>query len=133
MPRLRAQAVHFDSRNDVAILRVPGLDAPPLPFVTPATGTSVAILGFPESGPFTAIPGRVGRTAVVLARDSYGQGPVSRTITSVRGDVRHGNSGGPAVDAAGRVQATIFAARPESDIGYAVPASVVRAAFAEAR
>ena len=66
----------------------------------------------------------------MLARDSYGNGPLLRTITSLRGRVLHGNSGGPAVDAEGRVQATIFAARPGGDVGYGVPADVVRRALA---
>ena len=132
VPRLRARAVYVDHRNDIALLRVRGLDASPLPLVDARPGTSVAILGFPQSGPFTATAGRIGRTAVVLARDSYGRGPVTRTITSLRGVVRHGNSGGPAVDSRGRVQATIFAARPGGDVGYGVPASVVRRGLARA-
>jgi hypothetical protein len=52
---------------------------------------------------------------------------VTRTITSLRGLVRHGDSGAPAVDARGAVQATIFAARLGSSGGYGVPAEVVRA------
>jgi S1-C subfamily serine protease len=130
VPRLQAHAVYYDRRNDVAVLRVPGLEAAALPLVDPRVGTPVAILGFPESGPFAAIAGRVGRTSPVLARDSYGRGPFPRTITSLRGHVRHGNSGGPAVDAQGRVQSTIFAARPDGDVGYGVPASIVRRALA---
>jgi S1-C subfamily serine protease len=132
VPRLRATVVWFDSRNDVAVLRVPGLEASPLRLAEPRSGTSVAILGFPESGPFRATAGRIGRTAVVLARDSYGRGPVSRTITSLRGRVRHGNSGGPAIDGRGRVQATVFAARPGGEVGYGVPVSIVRRALARA-
>ena len=133
VPRLRAHAVAFDRRNDVAVLRVPGLEAPPLVLAAPRTGTAVAILGFPENGPFAAVPGRVGPTTVVIARDAYGNGPVPRTITSVRGAVRHGNSGGPAVDARGRVQTTVFAARPDGNTGYGVPADPVRRALAGAR
>jgi S1-C subfamily serine protease len=132
VPRLHATVVAFDRRNDVAVLRVPGLDASPLALAEPRSSAPVAILGFPESGPFSATPGRIGRTAVVLARDSYGRGPVARTITSIRGRVRHGNSGGPAVDARGRVLATVFAARPGGDVGYGVPASLVRRALAGA-
>jgi S1-C subfamily serine protease len=134
VPRLRAQVVFFDSRNDIAILRVQGLDAQPLELADADDegGTPVAILGFPESGPFTATPARIGRTQVVFARDSYGNGPVPRTITSLRGEVRHGNSGGPAVDARGRVLATVFASRPGGDVGYGVPAPLVRRGLGEA-
>ena len=43
-------------------------------------------------------------------------------MTSLGGTIRHGNSGGPAVDASGAVQATVFAARATGSGGYGVPA-----------
>jgi S1-C subfamily serine protease len=129
VPRLNAHAVYFDRRNDVAVLRVPGLDAAPLKLTASQPGASVAILGFPETGPFMITPARIGRTATVLARDAYGRGPVARAITSIRGNVKHGNSGGPAVDGRGQVQTTVFAARPGGGVGYGIPGSVVRRAL----
>ncbi|HET9506469.1 MAG TPA: MarP family serine protease [Gaiellaceae bacterium] len=129
---LEADVVAFDARNDVAVLRVAGLGGRPLPLVDPEQGTAVAILGYPENGPFTATAGRIGQTGNILTDDAYGRGPVSRRITTLRGVVRRGNSGGPAVDARGRVQATIFAARVGSAAGYGVPAGIVRAALASA-
>ena len=127
-----ASVVHFDPRNDIAVLRVAGLDAVPLRLVNPVEGAAVAILGYPENGPLTATPGRIGQTGAVLADDAYGRGPVERRITTLRGIVRSGNSGGPAVDGQGRVQATIFAARIGSPSGYGVPTTIVRAALADA-
>jgi S1-C subfamily serine protease len=111
----------------VAILRVPGLKSPSLPLVEPHDGDSVAILGYPENGPFDARPGRVGATADVLVRGSL------REITAVSGLVRHGNSGGPAVNAAGQVELTVFAARIGSRGGYGIPAAPIRADLAKAR
>ncbi|HKD33958.1 MAG TPA: MarP family serine protease [Gaiellaceae bacterium] len=131
-PTLPAQAVAFDSHNDVAVLRVPGLAARPLPFVDPRPGASVAIIGYPENGPFDAVPGRIGSTATVLSQDAYGNGPVERKVTSLSGAVRHGDSGGPAVDASGAVQTTVFAARSTGGGGYGVPASLVRRALSRA-
>ncbi len=131
--RLAAEAVAFDSRNDVAVLRVPGLTARPLALADPEPGSPVAILGYPLNGPLDAEPGRVGRTAEVLTDDAYGQGPVRRVITAVGGVVRHGNSGGPAVDARGRVQLTVFAARIDDGGGYGIPARIVERALASAR
>jgi uncharacterized membrane protein required for colicin V production len=128
-----ATPVFVDARNDVAVLSVPRLTARPLRLVDPVPGTAVAILGYPGDGPFDAKPGRIGRTVSVLSDDAYGHGPVPRTITSVRGVVRHGDSGGPAIDAAGRVQTTIFASRVGSDGGYGVPSSAVRHALTNAR
>jgi S1-C subfamily serine protease len=129
---LPAQAVAYDPLNDVAVLRVPGLSARPLRLVDPRPGAAVAIVGYPENGPLNAIPGRIGTTATVIARDAYGRGPLARTVTSLSGDVRHGNSGGPAVDASGAVQVTVFAARRGGG-GYGIPASIVRRDLASAR
>ena len=125
--RLPADVFVFDPHNDIAILHVDDLELRPLPLVRARSGTAVAVLGFPENGPFTATPARVGRTSVVLAEDAYGRGPVTRAITSLGGRVRHGDSGAPAVDARGAVQSTIFAASLRSVGGYGVPDNVVRA------
>jgi len=124
----KAEALVVDRRNDVAVLRVAGLHAPALPIADPVDGATVAILGYPEDGPFDARAGRVGVTDDVLVDGAL------REITAVRGLVRHGNSGGPAVDANGRVESTIFAARiGASASGYGIPATPVRADLAKAR
>src|SRR5207247_3871237 len=125
--RLRATAVAYDRRNDVAVLLVPGLDARPLRLANPVSGTPVAILGYPEDGPFDAEPGRIGRTTPVLPRPRKS---LPRLVTSVRGRVRHGNSGGPAVDARGSVLTMIFAAQTGTQAGYGIPAELIRAAAA---
>jgi len=64
----------------------------------------------------------------VLSQDAYGRGPVRRSITSFRGLVRSGNSGGPVVDGRGRVLTTVFAAtRGESRRGgFGVPNAIVQ-------
>jgi S1-C subfamily serine protease len=128
-----AQAVAFDARNDIAILRVDGLNARPLEQAEPDEGTPVAIAGYPESGPLTAVAGRVGQTSTALSEDAYGRGPVTRRLTSFRGRVRRGNSGGPLIDGAGRVVGTVFASRTGSQAGYAVPPDLVREAVERAR
>jgi S1-C subfamily serine protease len=124
--KLRAKVVAFDSRNDLAVLRVPGLRVRPLRSVSPRSGDAVAILGYAENGPLAAVAGRLGATSDVLSEDAYGHGPVPRKITSVRGSVRHGDSGGPTVNAAGAVETTVFAARLGSEGGFGVPSDVVR-------
>ena len=134
--RLDAEAVWFDPRNDLALLRVPGLSGTPalrLRAQAPA-GTSAAILGFPENGPYDVRPGRLGRTSTVVTQDAYGRGPVQRPITSVRGRVRSGNSGGPVVDGGGRVVTTVFAASVSDGgrSGFGVPDSIVRDALEQA-
>ena len=76
--RLPADVVAFDPRNDIAVLRVGGLGLRPLPLADAEPGRPVAVLGYPENGPFVATPARIGRTSVVLADDAYGSGPVTR-------------------------------------------------------
>ena len=133
-PRLAAQAIHFDPRNDLAVLRVDGLDAPALEVAGEAkSGTSAAILGFPLNGPYDVRPGRLGETREVVSQDAYGRGPVRRQIVSLRGAVRSGNSGGPMVDGQGRVVTTIFAATISGPRGgYGVPNAIVRDALGSA-
>jgi len=128
-PRLSATPVAFDSRNDVAVLRVESLQAPALRFSLEVKPTEPgAALGFPLNGPYDVQPVRIGSTRNVFSQDSYGRGPVRREITAFRGNVRPGNSGGPIIDVAGRVSATVFAksigGRPAG--GYAVPNEIVR-------
>jgi S1-C subfamily serine protease len=135
-PRHDAEAVWFDAKNDIALLRVPdlagtpGLDVD----VNGRTGTSAAILGFPGNGPFDVQPGRLGRTSNILTDDAYGRGPIERRVTTLRGLVRSGNSGGPMVDGDGHVVTTIFAATVGSGkrSGFGVPASVARDALGRA-
>jgi S1-C subfamily serine protease len=129
----RAQAVFFDSRNDIAVLRVEGLGLQPLEQAAAREGEPVAIAGYPENGGLSVTPGRVGQTATVLSEDAYGRGPVTRRITSFRGRVRRGNSGGPLIDRAGRVAGTVFASRTGSPAGYAVPPQIVGNALERAR
>jgi S1-C subfamily serine protease len=135
-PSLPAQAVAFDATDDVAVLRVPELSVPSLRLVpNPPSGRSGAILGYPENGPFTVRAGRVGRTQKVLTQNAYGQGPVSRLLTPLRGVVQPGNSGGPLVDEGGGVLTTVFAATVGGGTpgGYGVANETVSSVLAEAR
>jgi hypothetical protein len=128
----RADVVVLDVHNDIAVLHVENLGLKPLQLADPRSGAAVAIIGYPLDGGLRATPGRIGLTATVLTQDALGHGPVTRTITSVAGDVQHGDSGGPAVDAGGSVQSSIFAARLNSASGYGVPPSIIRDDLANA-
>lgn len=128
-----ASVVHYEPANDLAVLRVDGLDPRPLRLVgDPQSGTAGAVLGYPEDEPFTIEPARLGPTTTAVSQDSYGRGPVPRQLTSLRGRVRSGNSGGPMVDGRGRVLTTIFAATTSGRAGgYGVPNEIVDEALSD--
>jgi S1-C subfamily serine protease len=132
------ELVDFDVHDDVAVLRVPGLDERSLPLAPGAPpGRAVAILGYPLDGPFDAEPGRVGQTETAATDNAYGNGPVLRSVLELRGLVRPGNSGGPLVDAQGDVLGTVFAAITggpgnSGGDGLAVPNSIVATQLAKA-
>ena len=124
--------VAFDPTNDLAVLRVPGLGAKALPLADPERSALVALVGYPKNGPLTRTPARLGGTAQVLSRDAYGRGPITRQVTAIRGAVEPGSSGGPGIDAQGRVRTTVFARRPRETGGYGIPADFVRKVVAGA-
>jgi S1-C subfamily serine protease len=129
---LDASAVHYDPHNDLAILRVDGLGLRALTLVPQVVkGTAGAVLGYPENGPFTVAPARVGSTGQVISEDSYGRGPVQRKMTPFRGQVQSGNSGGPVVDSGGRVLTTVFAGETGQGRagGLGVPNEIVGSAL----
>ncbi len=129
---LDATPIHYDPDNDLALLRV-GADLPALRLAAdPSSGTAGALLGYPENGPYAVAPTRLGETREAISEDSYGRGPIHRLITSLRGAVRSGNSGGPIVDSRGRVLGTVFAATTSGVAGgFAVPNAIVRTALRE--
>ena len=129
----KSSVIGFDATNDLALLRVPGLDGRPLRRAKPEANVPVVVLGFPENGPYVAIPGRLGATASTFARDAYGQFPVARGVTTIRADIRPGNSGGPIVDAFGRVRAVVFARRAKFNGGFGVPVQFVSVLLSKSR
>jgi S1-C subfamily serine protease len=130
---LDATPVHYDPENDLALLRVSGLGGRTLSLSPDVrSGTPGAVLGYPENGPFTITPARIGATGPVVTQDSYGRGPITRELTALRGQVHSGNSGGPIVDGNGKVMGTVFAATTQGKPGgYAVPNDVVQHALSD--
>ncbi len=128
---LDATVVYYDPADDLALLRV-GADLPILPISDRRdAGADAAVLGYPENGPYYVAPARLGETQPTISEDSYGNGPIDRTIVALRGSVRSGNSGGPLVDDRGRALGTVFAATTAGDAGgFAIPAEDVREALA---
>jgi S1-C subfamily serine protease len=127
---LDAVPVYYEPRQDLALLRV-GAPLPPLPISAQRKeGEDGAVLGYPENGPYALSPARIGETRETISEDSYGNGPVERTIVAMSGSVRSGNSGGPLVDQRGDVVGTVFAATTSGPRGgFAIPAEQVRQAL----
>lgn len=121
-----ATVIAFNPRNDIAVLRSPVSVAPLALRYEVRPGSAAAVIGYPEDGPLTVTPARAGYTRTVMTGDAYGGGPFQREVLTLRGSVRHGNSGGPVVDRRGQVAGTVFAATTEGPAGgLAVPNEVL--------
>jgi Trypsin-like peptidase domain/Colicin V production protein len=124
---LKATVVYYDPDVDIAVLAVDSGDLTTLPFdteVQPQQG--VAILGYPQDGPYDVQTARVRSEQRLRSPNIYGDGAVIREVLSLRGKVRPGNSGGPVVSSGGDVVGVVFAASlTDSDTGYALTADQV--------
>lgn len=124
---VRATAVLFDPQEDVAVLRVPGLDLPAVPLVAAVAqrGTLAAVVGYPEDGPLTLTPAGVAGAFTAEGRDIYGESLVDRDIYAITAAVQHGNSGSPLlVD--GRAIGMVFSkSESQADTGYALRADAL--------
>ncbi len=127
-----ATVVYYDSATDVAVLAVPDLEATALRFAGSAdSGSSAAVLGYPEDGPFDVEPGRIRSEQQLRSPDIYDNGVVTRDTYAVYAVVRQGNSGGPLVAPDGRVLGVVFAASlVDGNTGYALTSGEVARAAA---
>jgi len=92
---LAARVVAFDKTNDVAVLRVPGLAARPLPLADATEGTPGGLLGYPGNGPYTETAVRVGRDVQIVGRYAYGHFPTTRRGATNLRRIRSRNPGVP--------------------------------------
>ncbi|HEV2372303.1 MAG TPA: MarP family serine protease [Streptosporangiaceae bacterium] len=132
---LNARVVLFDPNRDIAVLDVPGLRARPLRFAPhAASGSSAIVVGYPQNGPFTPVPARVGDEMHATGKNIYQTTYVTRDIYSVRASVRPGNSGGPLLAPSGAVYGVVFAAAVDlTNVGYALTATEVESEAHSAR
>jgi S1-C subfamily serine protease len=128
-----ASVVLYDPELDIAVLSLPDTGSLPLAFDTEVQPRDpVAVLGYPEDGPYDVESGRVRSEQRLRSPDIYGEGTVIRQVFSLRGLVRPGNSGGPIVTSAGDVAGMVFAASvSDPDTGYALTADQVAGSAAE--
>jgi S1-C subfamily serine protease len=123
--RLDGTVVVYDPERDLAVIYVPGLRAPVMPFASKpaASGASAIVLGYPLDGPYDAQSARVRDDSNITGPDIYDQNDVTREIYTIRALVRSGNSGGPLVTPGGQVLGVIFAAAADDrNVGFALTA-----------
>ena len=123
--RLAGEVVVFDPERDLAVIYVPGLRAPVLPFVRePAgRGANAIVLGYPLNGPYNAQPARISEAGPITGPAIDDSAEVTREIYTIRALVRRGNSGGPLMAPNGEVLGVIFAvARDDRNLGFALTA-----------
>jgi S1-C subfamily serine protease len=120
-----ASVVLYDPDLDIAVLAVPDVGVPQLALDTEARPRDpVAVLGYPQDGPYDVQSGRIRSEQRLRSPDIYGDGTVIRQVYSLRALIRPGNSGGPLVTSAGEVAGLVFAASvSDQDTGYALTAS----------
>lgn len=129
-----ASVVACDTEHDVAVLRVPGLAAAPLPLVDAAAGDPVVVVGFPGDGPLVLGPARVRERLSWQSADVRGEGRFERDGYTVRGTVRPGDSGGPLVTADGGVAGVVVASsRVDAETGYVLDRAQVEPLLDAAR
>nr|WP_120490902.1 MarP family serine protease [Corynebacterium lactis] len=118
-----ANVVHYDPLDDVALLRTTDLPLAPVQWADREAlpGDGAVVLGFPESGPFTATPARVDEDIIIRGPDIYSKQRHERRSYVLKSDVRHGNSGGPLITPEGQVLGLVFGAGVNNDqTGYAL-------------
>lgn len=125
--KLSGRVVLFDEDRDVAVIYVPGLDAPALDFDT--TGNrrdSAVVAGFPLNGPYHLEKARIREEINARGPDIYNTGVVERNVFSIFAKIEPGNSGGPLLSPTGKVYGLIFAKSvQDSETGYALTSAEI--------
>jgi S1-C subfamily serine protease len=107
--RLDATVVAFDPNRDLAVLRVPGLALPALDLGEGRVDEHGALFGHPGGGALRQAPVRIAEQIVARGTDITRSTPTEREVFVLAAVTAPGDSGGPIVDADGRVIGVMFA------------------------
>jgi hypothetical protein len=131
---LDGRVVYFDPKDDLAIVAVSGLTAPPLDLApTLAVGDDAVVDGYPFGGPFTTGAAEVLAVSTEQIADIYGTSSSPREVYSLAAQVNPGNSGGPLLTTGGDIAGVVFArSATDSDLGYAMTNTELAPVVAEA-
>ncbi len=111
-----ATVAAFDKDADLALLDVPGLDAPALEIGRADLGDATAVVWSRDDG-VTAQAGSITKRLSITIEDIYLEDETRRAGFELSADIKSGDSGGAVVDADGRVVGIIYAksvARPNT-------------------
>ncbi len=115
--------IYFDGSQDVALVRVSNLSGRPLHLVdepVPA-GSRAVVMGYPDSGPFSAVPAGIASMDLLRGLDIKNAKTVDRMAYTINAPIRPGSSGGPVVLPDGTVIGMVFARSLLADgLGYAL-------------
>lgn len=133
--RLPATVEVFDSKRDLAVLRVNGLGEEPLPVGNGAEGDEGAVFGHPNGQDELAIiPARIDTKLNAQGLDLYGSSSIRREIFILAAALVPGDSGGALVDTRGEVVGVAFAVAPDKPTtSYALTSAELRAVLAVPR
>jgi S1-C subfamily serine protease len=107
--RLDTTVVAFDPNRDLAVLRVPGLALPALTEADGHVDDRGALFGHPGGGPLRQSPVKIAEQIVARGTDITRSTPTEREVFVLAAVTAPGDSGGPIVDADGRVIGVMFA------------------------
>ena len=122
------EVVYFDSKKDIAIIKVSKLDTPVLTIAeVQKRGEDSVIAGFPGGGSLELVPARVRTVNQSHGTDIYGASDVTREIYALRTDVREGDSGAAMITTQGQVAGMVFAvSATDPTTGYALTANELK-------